>query len=519
MVTVKEFAKELLHEDIELIAGDSDNALKGIIEYLSVQELSNKTSRIKENGFIMTTFNAFADIDHIVNHLEWFKNKGVSAVGFHTAVYRTVPKEVIEYCISHVLPLFFIPSEIAYSVLFDRFNQLLNKKDNKKIEEVNKLNEKMMESVFLDKDMDYIVNLIGNYIGNTVVFLDTDFRSIALWKNRTTLSEDVDTLLKNILENQQNVLIEARLYNKIINVDIGDQKITLIPIFSKSKFYGLLLVGNENKSGKLSQEVIKHGITALKLLADKKTAAMDYQKSEDIRVFENIFKEKSKPADASDLYININKIKYLLLAEPMEIENIDKAFQRIDYVLNCDDRNGLVWILDKKIIGIAQNEVDIDILEKLTNEKTIKIGLSSKLISGNIETIYDSYLQSLTALKHSIKKGKNYIIWDEVGIDKIVYFALDNSSIERFDYEVLQPILDHDKQKGTDLYSTLHSYLRNFFNLKETGQELFLHPNTIKYRLNKVTEILNMDVHNPDNYAALLIAFKMHEIKMNPFVD
>ncbi|GGB45801.1 hypothetical protein GCM10011409_24230 [Lentibacillus populi] len=524
MITVKEFAKELLNEDIELIAGDSDIGLNGRIEYLSVQELSEKTSRIKENGFIMTTFNAFKDIEHIVNHMAWFVKRGVKAVGFHTAVYKEVPKEIIEFAISQSLPLFYIPSDVSYSQIFDRFNQLLNKKDNIRQEEVNKLNEKMLESVFLEKDTDYIVNLIGNYINNIVVYLDPNFNVVSSWENRVGLDRDVDSLVKDIINNHYSALSKVRFSNQITELCLDELdgfrlSITLTPIYSTAKYYGILLTSNKNRNGMFVQDVIKHGTTVLRLIADRKNALDDQQKMEDINIFESIFRGDFKGGGTTTAF-DCNKVKNLLLVEQRENKNLSQSFQVMDHVLNRNNREGLVWITNKKIIGIAQDEVDQGVLDEIISESsTVIIGVSSKLVSPDIEDIHNGYLQCRTALNHAIRRGLSYSKWDEIGLDKIVYVATEHSLFNHFDNEVLGPIIDYDKNKGTDLLHTLHSYLRNFFNLKETGQELFLHPNSIKYRLKKIMEILNINIHDPDNYMMLYFAFKMGEVKNQNFVD
>jgi len=54
---------------------------------------------------------------------------------------------------------------------------------------------------------------------------------------------------------------------------------------------------------------------------------------------------------------------------------------------------------------------------------------------------------------------------------------------------VYQPLADH----STDLVTTLWAYLDNGRSLEATARELFVHPNTVRYRLKKVGEVIGWD--------------------------
>mgnify|MGYP003528170464 CR=1 FL=1 len=49
------------------------------------------------------------------------------------------------------------------------------------------------------------------------------------------------------------------------------------------------------------------------------------------------------------------------------------------------------------------------------------------------------------------------------------------------------------KAQSTDLLQTLWSYLDNGRSLEATARELFVHPNTVRYRLKRITETIGWD--------------------------
>jgi hypothetical protein len=80
--------------------------------------------------------------------------------------------------------------------------------------------------------------------------------------------------------------------------------------------------------------------------------------------------------------------------------------------------------------------------------------------------------------------------------DLAVYDLLINV---KSDYQIhpgLQKLVEYDKNNGTDYVKTLSTYLRNYKNLSQTADDLFLHRNTILYRLNKIEEILQSSLDN-----------------------
>ena len=54
---------------------------------------------------------------------------------------------------------------------------------------------------------------------------------------------------------------------------------------------------------------------------------------------------------------------------------------------------------------------------------------------------------------------------------------------------IYRPLSDHP----TDLLSTLWCYLDNARSLEATARELYVHPNTVRYRLKRIAEVIGWD--------------------------
>lgn len=71
-------------------------------------------------------------------------------------------------------------------------------------------------------------------------------------------------------------------------------------------------------------------------------------------------------------------------------------------------------------------------------------------------------------------------------------------------------ILDtYDKANRTELYRTLHCYLTNERNYDRTAEQMFIHRNTVKYRIERVVELTGIDLGEPEQRMLLLLSYAL----------
>lgn len=65
------------------------------------------------------------------------------------------------------------------------------------------------------------------------------------------------------------------------------------------------------------------------------------------------------------------------------------------------------------------------------------------------------------------------------------------------------PLLDYDHKRGSDLIRTLSVYFDTGTNASETADRLFLHRNSLLYRLERIQELTGLDLKEPEARLAL----------------
>ena len=99
-----------------------------------------------------------------------------------------------------------------------------------------------------------------------------------------------------------------------------------------------------------------------------------------------------------------------------------------------------------------------------------------------------------------------------MGIFKLLMSIEDEEITHEYYEHTIQAIKDYDKKNNSDLTDVLRSYLKNNGSVKETADELFIHRNTVNYKINKIEELLNMDLSSLDSRLQLSVGFMLKDM-------
>ena len=78
-------------------------------------------------------------------------------------------------------------------------------------------------------------------------------------------------------------------------------------------------------------------------------------------------------------------------------------------------------------------------------------------------------------------------------------------------HPALPALHEHDAAMGTELYDTLHCYLEHERSLVKTAAALFIHRNTLLYRLEKLHQLVDLDLDDADLRLHLTLSYRLLE--------
>jgi sugar diacid utilization regulator len=140
-----------------------------------------------------------------------------------------------------------------------------------------------------------------------------------------------------------------------------------------------------------------------------------------------------------------------------------------------------------------------DIMKRFSNlhsDLTVSAGIgSSYALIGQFQ---QSLKEAVKAEKASSMAGKadRIMFFDEMGI-LAVYSRVDDEKI-LWDYyrSAIGKLISVDDLNGGGLMNTLEVYIACNLNAVAAAERLFIHRNTLRYRLNKIEQILNVDLED-----------------------
>lgn len=152
-----------------------------------------------------------------------------------------------------------------------------------------------------------------------------------------------------------------------------------------------------------------------------------------------------------------------------------------------------------------------EILQILSPQKTFgSAGVSSKHLK--LEEFPVAAIESTYAAQANVAYEKAFQRYDDLGTYQVLFPFCESREMRMFSHKVLGAISDYDAEYGTHLLEALEQFVYQDCNLNTTADNLGLHKNTIRYRLEKIYEITNLDYRSFPDMEQLSLATKIRKI-------
>src|SRR5690606_34079531 len=102
--------------------------------------------------------------------------------------------------------------------------------------------------------------------------------------------------------------------------------------------------------------------------------------------------------------------------------------------------------------------------------------------------------------------------YGELGVYMLLYRLLGTEELDAYMKLYLVPLLAMEGKQQGALLSTLRTYFACNCNAKETAERMFVHYNTIGYRLERIRSELGFRLDDPETKLQLQLAIKAHEV-------
>ena len=217
---------------------------------------------------------------------------------------------------------------------------------------------------------------------------------------------------------------------------------------------------------------------------------------------------------------NIRRIVYLIETNIDKDMNIVEIVRSIfpaktkDFVTAVDEHSIiLVKELREKETMDEIEKIAKMISDTLSTELNVKVYISIGTVVSDLKDVSRSYKEAKMALEvGKIFENDKYIVnYEKLGIGRLIY-QLPLSLCKRLIKEVRHGRTMDDFDDETR--ATVNKFFENNLNVSETSRQLYIHRNTLVYRLDKLQKMTGLDLRNFDDAIIFKITLMVSKYMM-----
>lgn len=206
---------------------------------------------------------------------------------------------------------------------------------------------------------------------------------------------------------------------------------------------------------------------------------------------------------------------YFKWKEALTFDDVQMVFERLQPQLRNSDclfyyKNGVMLIHTIDIFDLGNEEGAVqyynDALGDLREAYCTGVSQIHHLLSEMDQAIEES----LYAAVYSAWTKAEYTSYATLGVYWLILPHMYEHQYENFCKKYITLLRDFDYENNTKLFATAEQYVLADGDVAVAANALSQHKNTIRCRLNKISEICHTDVAKKSGYAQLFLAFKIY---------
>ena len=214
-------------------------------------------------------------------------------------------------------------------------------------------------------------------------------------------------------------------------------------------------------------------------------------------------------------------IRQVETSDPALIDVVHTLFpdKQVDFVLSISETD--VALIKQLSEGAEPRElykIAKQIEEKITEELHVRVVIGIGTIVGHIRELARAYKEAGIAIDvgRVFDTEKSIINYENLGIGRLIY-QLPTTLCEMFLQEVFKknPIDALDQET----LFTINKFFENNLNVSETARKLFVHRNTLVYRLEKIKKLTGLDLREFDDAITFKVALMVKKYLISRGID
>jgi PucR family transcriptional regulator, purine catabolism regulatory protein len=473
--------------------------------------------------------------------LKLFLNHQIAGIVFAVGRYlQECPKAVLAFGEKYAIPIIEVPFQVQFVKLTRTVHQEIMKRQYKKGKIAANLSGNMTKKLEEAKDFSDASDLLSQHLNCTILISDHTNKIVT----RSIPTGETINISKIMMELNEVLMSCPPPYEQYMTkLFDGDVPFVRIPsgnystidgflIGNKDEYYGAIwVVSRQNQNDQKQKKVLEHAVTIVKelILREKDVEA----------------KRRQLQAELLELLLEKPKIASIIVEEKMDVLSMTLSENWLTGIvtpIECEGNTHNAKLSNELYTfctnWIAETEQVTGFCEKYEDKLVLILSFESEqeLLEGQLKKLHRLMCKQFSAillvgrvkshyfeLKESYKEAMSLMTATRKGnhVDEF-YFAeryrreilLYGSMSSREANELVDIILPDELrlERGEVFYETLKCLMLNKYNREQTAKELHIHRNTLRYRIEKIEQILGESLNSYKCQFWIQIAFDLEPI-------
>lgn len=531
------------------------------VEYLDVLE-SPDGSVIKPRGLYLTSGFVFHENEQLQETLiVQLEAMGAAGIVFESGRYLTeLPPQMLEAANRLDFPIVALPKGFGFAAIIKEGLEQIFFQQGTEIRRSQAIQKQLAELAFTGADLQQIAQTMVSLVANTIIVADRDFSLLSFAfldkpytgsKPKVYAGKIIDKYLYNL--KRTGFIDKIRNRKKAERAEVlfsnqGQQAWVIVPVLINGEILGYIaMLEDQHRLCEQDWEVLVQAanVTAVAIYKQLAEGEVVRRRRNDFlcTLLEGRLKLDSAVLEqAQALQLDLNKT---WLAVQVEILNPVK-FQRHDTNSEQEGAAAKQWGMVMLTTQLTAKQSDLLVVEKcgkitilcpitgeagssgigkrvemirhelhrFSPELGIAIGVSR--VCRDYRLLPEAYCEAKEALEIGRKLNGTVCVYyfDELGAYQFLTKIREMPELKAYYQTVLGKLEHVEPMIRLDLLKTLEHYFSSNGNVYKSAQSLYLHRNSMKYRLERIQEILGIDLDDAEIRFNLQLALKIRPLVM-----
>ena len=472
-VTLEELLMLPALKEARVISGKK--GLCRIVQFIDIMEVPDIDGWLREGELLLTTaYSLRNDLAKLPKLVEMLAKANAAALAIKPERYlHEMPQEMIDLSNQHQLPIIQLPPGIPYIDITNAvMEQILNKQASllRRSEEIYK---KLTTLVLENSGIQVVADNVSQMLNAPISLLDKHGNMIVSSQSIIPSETPVNMSYWDITVDKEHVgtfILQKESLDEMEMVCVEQARL----VFSLELMRRKTAVDTENRlRGSFIEELIA-GIYLPQEEVVTKGRQLGFNPDAMWQVF--VFEQQGL---LDENIVVLNQLQ-------VSLKEMEDKYRIKLYSLLQGDR--LVIIQSSSNTAWTVEHWYKQLKPLIKRNKGLRVGIGGSSLLWDIHLSYQE-ARNAVRIGKSLNKEHQIHIFDDVELFKLL---LDSTEYINFDSVITRKIgklLTYDKEVGSELVKTLFYYLSTNGSLLETGEQLFIHRNSVKYRIDKIKEM------------------------------